>query len=54
MTILFCGLINILSFYFTAKLLSTAVQKHNEMRDRLSMLEVELLDLRKQLRVLNV
>lgn len=53
MTILFCGLINIIGFYFTARLVSQAMRTHYELRDRLQMMEVELLDLRKQLRVLN-
>jgi len=53
MTILLCGLINILSFYFTAKLIGNAIQKHNELRDRLTMLEVEILDMRKKLREKN-
>lgn len=54
MTILLCGLINIIGFYCTARLISNAMRMHYELRDRLQMIEVEVLDMRKQLRFKNV
>lgn len=52
MTILITGLINIIGFYFSARLISEALNKQNELRDRVQMLEVEICDLNKRLRVL--
>lgn len=52
MTILLTALINIISFYFTSKVMLTAIKKQNELRDRVQMLEVEVCDLNKRMRFL--
>lgn len=50
MSILFTGLINIIGFYFSAKLVSATLKKQRELQDRIEMLEVELCSLHKKLR----
>jgi hypothetical protein len=56
MIILLTGLMNIIAFYYTHKLVNNAIndviQKQAELRNRLQMLEVEICDLNKKLRVL--
>lgn len=53
MSILITGLINIIGFYFSAKLVSEALKKQHELKNRIEMLEVEICTLHKKLREKN-